>query len=670
MTLRFRFLLARAAAASDMRTPALVISAAALALGGCASTAERSLALPSLQARSVPLLHVGGLPFKDLNRNSQLDPYEDWRLPAAERARDLVGRMTLEEKAGTMMHANPPSTASSTIPGAGTAWEMPGITALLLDKHITSFLNRLNTDVEHMARQYNELQAIAERGRLGIPVSLSSDPRNHFRFSQGVSVAAGAFTQWPDTTGLAAIGDAALVQRFADSVRQEYLAVGIRVALSPMADLTVNPRWHRTNGTFGSDPKLAATLVQAYVQGMQNGSQGIGRDSVVSVVKHWVGYGATLADGFDSHNYYGRHLGAGSAEMEDHILPFTGAFAARVGGVMPSYSLPSENLRIQGASGPIERVGTGFNKQMLSEVLRGRFKFDGVVVSDWQITDDCSSVCKEGAASGKRPGPADIAMPWGVEHLSKGARFAKAVLAGVDQFGGAKEPEFIVDMVRQGQLPMAAVDTAVQRILVQKFQQGLFENPFVDVDAAVHLVGRGATKSMALDAQRRSVVLVKNDRQTLPLRGPRKVYLHQVDAAAARARGFTVVERPEDADVALVAMSTPFEMLHPNFFFGSRYREGDTGFKDGDRDYENFKRIAAKVPTVVSIYLERPADLTKIAPQAAAIVANFGLSPEALFDVLTGKHAPSAKLPYDLPWSGAQPPVGQFALRRGQGLGY
>lgn len=647
---------------------------ALLGLAACASTTsmrDGSPAQPVIESRVIPVLVETGLRFRDLNRNGRLDPYEDWRLSAAERAHDLRRRMTLEEKAGTMMHANPPSTASATIPGAGTAWDVPGIRSLLLDKHITSFLNRLNTDVADMARQVNALQAMAEQGRLGIPVSLSTDPRNQFRFSQGVSVAAGAFTQWPDPPGMAATGDVALVRRYADSIRQEYLAVGIRVALSPMADLTVNPRWHRTNGTFGSDPAQSARFVRAYVEGMQNGSGGIGRDSVVSVVKHWVGYGATAPDGFDAHNHYGRHLGATSTDIERHIEPFTGAFAARVGGVMPSYSLPGENLRIAGATGAIERVGIGFNRQMLTEVLRGRFGFDGVVVSDWQITDDCTTSCRDGAPLGQKPGPADIAMPWGVDHLSKAERFAKAVHAGVDQFGGAKEPEFIVDNVKAGRLGIDAVDRAVQRILEQKFRQGLFENPYVDGDAASRIVGNAGFKAMALQAQRRSAVLIQHNGGALPLRAAgTRLWLYRVDPAVARQRGFTVVDRPEDADVALMSLSTPYEMLHPQHFFGSRYREGATGFKDGAEDFETFKRVSAMRPTVVSLYLERPADISRLAGSAAAIVGNFGISPEALFDVLTGVHAPQGRLPYDLPWTGAQATAEGLALRLGEGLRY
>lgn len=202
-------------------------------------------------------MDIGGLKFKDLNKNGKLDIYEDWRRPSTERAQDLVGKMTLEEKAGAMMHANPPTTSLSAVPGAGSAWDISGISELLLEKHITFFLNRLKADVSDLATQYNDLQGIAETGRLGIPVSVSTDPRNRFRYSDGVSVDAGGFTRWPDPTGFAAIGDDELVRNFADSVRKEYLAVGIRIALSPQADLAVNPRWHRTNGTFGSDPEVA-----------------------------------------------------------------------------------------------------------------------------------------------------------------------------------------------------------------------------------------------------------------------------------------------------------------------------------------------------------------------------------------------------------------------------
>lgn len=624
----------------------------------------------NLQARHVPLLDLEGLRFKDHNRNGQLDPYEDWRRPASERASDLVARMSLAEKAGAMMHANPPSSASSTLPGAGVAWAFPSVSDMVLGRHITAFLNRLNTGVREMAAQHNQLQAIAETGRLGIPALLSSDPRNQFAASQGVSVAAGAFTQWPDPAGLAAIGDEDLVRRCAASVRKEYRAVGIRMALSPMADLAIHPRWHRGSGCFGNEPQLAARLVRAYVEGMQAGDRGLLPESVVSVVKHWVGYGATQVDGFDAHNHYGRHMGATSADIESHIVPFTGAFAAAVGAVMPAYSLPPAGLTLQGTQGEIERVGVGFNRQLLTDILRHRFGFGGVVMSDWHITDDGSRACIEGAPPGSQPGPEDIAMPWGVEDLPKSERFAKAVLAGVDQFGGAQDPGWIIDAVQRGLLPMEALNQAVHRIMTQRFALGLFEDPYVDEEAAESLVGHETAQAMALEAQRRSLVLLKNHGATLPLCGKPKLYLHQIDADLARRYGLEVTERPEDAELAIVGLSTPHEVLHPQHFFGRRYREGDTGFADDDPTYRSFREIAACVPTVVSIYMERPADLARIAPWATAIVAHFGLRPEALFDVLTGRHAPTGRLPFDLPWSGQRPDPTETITQRGQGLRY
>lgn len=628
---------------------------------------------PDLRTRRLRLLSVDGLQFKDHNGNGQLDPYEDWRLPPGQRARDLLSRMSLLEKAGAMLHANPPAVGGNGLPGAGARWDLDALQDLILRRHVGTVLNRLQAGAADLARQANALQAIAEAGPLGVPALLSTDPRSHFSHSQGVSVAAGGFTQWPDAAGFGAIGDADLVHKFSNSVRQEYRAVGIRVALSPMADLAMNPRWHRCNGCFGSEPGAVAALVNAYVSGMQAGVQGLNPASVVSVAKHWVGYGATGPEGFDAHNHYGRHLGANSAAIEDHIQAFTGAFAAGVGSVMPAYSLPPAGLHVAGSAGEIERVGIGFNRQLIGEVLRGRFGFDGVVISDWHITDDCSTACINGAQPGQLPGPADIAMPWGVEPLSKAERFAKAIDAGVDQFGGADDPQWIVGLVRSGHVSEARIDRAVLRILVQKFQLGLFEDPFVDDSLAAQRVGQPSTQALSLQAQQRSVVLLKHAPALLPLRPAARLYLHGFDSASAveaQARGIRVVDRPESADVALVALSTPHEALHPRHFFGSRYREGDTGFREDDPALDALRHISSRVPTIVSIYLERPADLARVAPLAQAIVAHFGLQTQALLDVLTGTHPPSASLPYDLPWTDPELPSFPLALRRGEGLQY
>jgi len=630
-------------------------------LAACACVPALALAAPStapvrqpaLQAQSAALLHQDGLEFKDLDHNGVLDPYEDWRLAPEVRARDLVARMSLEEKAGAMMHGTAPSVGKAPVPGAGSRWDMERLAALIRDGDVNAFLSRLSGDPAELARQANLAQAVAEGTRLGIPLTISSDPRNGFQYQQGASVAAGSFSQWPDPPGLAAIGDAALVRRHADIARQEYRAVGIRMALSPQADLATEPRWARIKGTFGEDPAQVSALVRAYVLGFQ-GDGGLGPDSVAAIVKHWAGYGASV-DGLDGHNRYGRFTSLTSESIEAHLAAFQGAFDAQVAGVMPTYAEPPAGLHVAGVDGELEQVGAGFSRQMLTQLLRGRFHYGGLVLTDWAIMDDCDATCMDGAPAGGTATPADIAMPWGVETLSKRERYLKALEAGVDQFGGIEDSSSIVALVRSGQLPQARLDVSVQRILVQKFRLGLFENPYVDPDQAARVVGNAGFLAEAQAAQARSLVVLKNAGGLLPVApAGRRVFLVHVDPQAARRAGFTVVDDVRDADLAIARISTPFERLHPNYFFGARYNEGSLAFMDGNPDYEAVKAASAHVPTIVTAYLDRAAVLTNIVDKSAALLANFGCSDDALFDVLTGRRKPEGRLPFELPSSMAE----------------
>ena len=288
--------------------------------------------------RSAPLLTVEGLTFKDLNRNGQLDAYEDWRLAPEVRAKDLAQRMSLEELAGLMVHGTLPTAGESGALGRGTGYDIGKVKELIEEKHVNSFITRLSTEARNLAHQSNEVQALAESSRWGIPLTISSDPRNHFGDVLGASSQDLAFSIWPSPPGLAALDDAKLTERFADVVRQEYLAVGIRESLAPQADLATEPRWARIDGTFGEDAEIAKRMVQAYVTGMQNGSGGMSSGSVAAVVKHWAGYGAAK-DGWDGHNYYGRYADFAGHNFSQHLIPFNGAFAVQVGDVMPTYSI-------------------------------------------------------------------------------------------------------------------------------------------------------------------------------------------------------------------------------------------------------------------------------------------------------------------------------------------
>ena len=632
-----------------------VVPVLAAAQGSPTQTAvspARTPAQARLGTRGVPTLERDGLRFRDLNRSGALDPYEDWRLAPDVHARDLVARMTLEEKAGTMMHGTARSSGPMATAGVGPAYDTAANRALIDGAKVTSMITRLGSDPATLAAGNNALQAIAERTRLGIPLTISTDPRHHFQYVLGASARTGGFSQWPEPLGLAALGDTAVVRRFGDVARQEYRAVGIRMALSPQADLATEPRWSRINGTFGEDADLVGRLVRAYVEGFQHGAEGADTAGVLTVVKHWVGYGAAK-DGFDSHNFYGRFATFPGQNLAYHVRPFLGAFAAHVAAVMPTYSI------LQGASWegrPIEPVGAGFNRQLLTDLLRRQFGYRGVILTDWAVTNDCSARCRDGATAGEPPSFADVGMPWGVEELPMRARFVKAVGAGVDQFGGTERGDLLVAAVRAGELTEARLDSSVVRILAQKFALGLFENPYVESAEAARRVGTEAFRAVALDAQRRALVLLENKGGLLPLRpvagkGPLRVYLHGVAPEAVAREGWTVVADPGAADVAIMRLRAPFETLHPGYVFGAMQHEGSLAFRDGEAEYEAFKRVSAVVPTIVSVYLDRPAVLTPVRDGARALLANFGVSDAALLDVLTGRAKPAGKLPFELPAS-------------------
>ncbi|MES3034784.1 MAG: glycoside hydrolase family 3 N-terminal domain-containing protein [Gemmatimonadota bacterium] len=598
---------------------------------------------PAVQSVTTPIITVAGARFRDLNRNGTLEPYEDWRLASSVRAADLVGRMTLEEKAGAAVHGTAPSGGGPM--GGGRTYDSTAAIAQMLTRHVNSVITRLAIPPAAFAAQNNQLQAIAERARLGIPLTISTDPRSHFQVVVGASNTGSGFSQWPETLGFGALDDAALVKRFATIVGNEYRAVGIHMALSPQADLGTEPRWSRITGTFGESPARVGAMVTAYTQGMQGSDTGLTRDGVATVVKHWAGYGASV-DGFDGHNYYGRLARFPGGRFADHVTPFLGAIKSGVVGVMPTYNI-LDGLQLDGT--PVEAVGAGFNKQLLAGLLRGTHKFRGMVLSDWGITQDCSAECMTGQP---RQAPQHIAMPWGVESLTKTQRFAKGMNAGIDQFGGVDDGKPFVDAVNEGALALTRLDEAVRRIMVVKFDLGLFENPYADTAKAATVVGNPAWRTEGIAAQAKALVVLENSRgaQMLPRAGA-KLFLRGVDSAVARARGYTVVGTAAEADLAVVRIAAPFQRLHPTFFFGSFQHEGDLDFKPGDSTLTMLRETAAKIPTIVVVYLDRPAILTAVQPLAKVLIGEFGVSDAALFDVLTGKVRPTGRLPFELPRS-------------------
>lgn len=587
---------------------------------------------------------VDGLPFRDLDHDGVLAPYEDWRRPVDERVDDLVGRLTLEEKVGLLLHGTAPADRGPLAAiGVGDGYDLDAVADLVLRRHVTSMISRLDRPPAELARQSNALQAVAARGRLGIPLTISSDPRSHRGATLGAGTSAAGFSVWPGPLGLAAVGDVRVVRRFGDVVRREYRAVGFHMALSPQADLATSPRWPRIDGTFGEDPAVVRACVGAYVAGVQGGDDGVTADGVAAVVKHWVGYGAAR-DGFDGHNHYGRFSAFPGGRFADHVDAFRDAFARRVAGVMPTYNVLLD-VEVDGA--PVEAVGAGFSRRLVDGLLRGTHGYDGLVLSDWGITRDLT----ESARTGRPPqGPAQIAMPWGVEDLSRPERYALGVNAGLDQFGGEDDPLPLLDAVARGLVDEARLDAAARRVLALKFRLGLFDAPFVDPDAAAVVAADERAHADAADAQRRSVVALEAPVAPLVPAGA-AVHVVGLDTAPFAAAGLRVVDTAEACDVAVVHLAAPYEVLHPGFFFGARQHEGSLDFPPDHAGLAGLRRVAAVAPsTVVVVHLDRPAVLTTVRSFAHTLLVEFGVDVEALVAALTGP-VPRGRLPFQLPGS-------------------
>ena len=576
-----------------------------------------------------PLLTVDDRPVRDLNKNGRLDPYEDPRRPVEERVDDLLAQMTLEEKAGLLFHTMiMMGEDGSLVEGAGMFGPF-STRDMVVGRRMNHFNILRGAGPRQMAAWYNRLQELAEDTRLGIPITISSDPRHAFSDNPATSFLSGAFSQWPEPLGLAATGDAALVEQFGDIARQEYSAVGIRVALHPMADLATEPRWARSNGTFGEDAELSARMTAAYIRGFQGAT--LGPQSVACMTKHFPG-GGPQKDGEDPHFPYGREQVYPGDNFDYHLIPFEAAFAAGTAQIMPYYGMP--------VGTPLEEVGFGFNKDVITGLLRDKFGFDGVVCTDWGLLTD--------SEIGGAPFPA---RAWGVEHLSRPERAKKILDAGCDQFGGESCPEVVVELVRSGQIPESRLDQSVRRLLRDKFRLGLFDNPYVDPDTAERVVGKAEFRAAGEQAQRRSIVLLKNDNTsngpTLPLAGRPRIYVENLDPAVAATYG-EVVPTPEVAELAILRLKAPYEQREGNFL-ERLFHAGDLDFKEPEKS--RILGLLAQVPTVVDIYLDRAAVIPEIAAAAAALLADFGASDAAVLDVIFGRSAPSGRLPFELPSS-------------------
>jgi len=564
--------------------------------------------------------------FRDLNKNGRLDVYEDPRQPIEARVEDLLGQMTLEEKAGTLFINGSVINEDSSIEEKTGAPGFGGVAAKqITDQKMNHFNLWQVPGAQVVAAWHNKLQRFAEGTRLGIPVTIASDPRNHFTRNI-FSMAANEFSQWCETLGFAALDDAGLLQKFADIARREYLAVGIRVALHPQIDLATEPRWPRISGTFGEDAHLTARLVKAYIAGFQGTT--LGADSVACMTKHFPG-GGPQNEGLDPHFEFQKGQIYPGKNFDYHLIPFEAAFDAQTAAIMPYYGVPMDQTD--------ENVAMSFNKAIITSLLREKYKFDGVVCTDWGLITDAHIQ--------------DAIWParaWGVEHLSGHERVLKALEAGVDQFGGESCPEYVVELAKTGRLSEARIDQSVRRLLRLKFQLGLFENPFVDESQVPQVLGNPASVAAGLDSQQRAMTLLKNDKQILPLQGKPKIFVKNIDLTVA-AQYAEVVATAEEADFAILRLDTPWVPVETKNPFALGFHHGDLDFK-GEAKAEILSLLKT-VPTIVVLYLDRPAVIPEISAEAKALLGEYGADDLAVMNIVFGKARPEGKLPFELPSS-------------------
>ncbi|PPF43336.1 beta-glucosidase [Pseudoclavibacter sp. AY1F1] len=556
-------------------------------------------------------------------------PYRDPSLTADQRADDLVPRLSLEEKVGllfcTVITIGEPGDHDS--PGR---FGEGSVRDLVEGKKITHFTLGELPSTEAAVRWQNAVQDLAAESEHGIPVMFASDPRHGFSATEGMTVASGGLSKWPELLGLAAIGDEELFERFGDIVRSEYRAVGISCAIHPQLDLVTDPRWARQLQSFGQDPDLVGRFGAAFIRGMQ-GSQ-LGASSVACMPKHFPG-GGPQKDGEDPHFPYGKEQVYPGGRFADHLKPFEMAIEAGAPFMMPYYGMPV-GLTLDGK--PVEEVGFSFNRELITGLLRERMGYDGVVTTDFAIISDISVGGLEWPAKA-----------WGVEDLSPEDRVLRAFDAGIDQLGGETATDVVLKLVQDGRLSEDRIDVSARRVLKVKFELGLFDQAHVDLDEAIATVASPAFLAEGQRAQARSITVLKNQ-GPLPLAQGSKVYLEGLDAEAASAYGLEVADGPEAADVAILRIGAAFEPRNEYFL--------EAGTHQGSLDYpqemiDRVTELAASTPVVLDVYLDRAAILTPLEPHATAIVGNYGASHTALLDALTGRITPEGRLPMELPSS-------------------
>ena len=452
----------------------LVALVTALSLTGVAAFAEEtSYEQPVLNPKVKTIIEADGYQFIDLNSNGTLDVYEDWRLDADTRAADLVSQMTVREKIAQMQHPTYLPRSDGKI--------APYLQKYCTDYGIGMLLIRELNSVQTAAETMNVVQEYAEASRLGVPVLVSMDSVHGLSYVSGATVTG-------HNLALAATRDEELVVKLAEIAREEHIAIGVRMTLSPESDIASEPRWGRVMETFGEDPDLVTSMVKAQIVAFQNGTEGLNKDGIVACIKHFPGAGPQM-EGKDT-----SPIVADEETLQIHLKPYYAAIEVNVGSVMPYYSVP---LALD-----MENSAIG-SKAALQDLLREQMGFEGIIQTDWGMIWAIQEA---------------LGTMTGEEISDEEAIIIGVTQSRVDGIGGEsiRLIDQMEEMTDEGKIDEEILSAAAYRIVKAKFELGVFENPYCDVEYAVSFVGNEEHTAVNLEAARKAMTLLKND-GALPL---------------------------------------------------------------------------------------------------------------------------------------------------------
>ena len=656
----------------------LLLFAATLLFGLFTDCSDRKAIKPQpvLGTRSVNIIEKKGLQFKDLNKNGELDPYEDWRLPDSSRIADLLGQMTLEEKVGLLFHPNIAVPADGVVkydfteeekaamanagnetyagpigpggqgPAGGGIGQMRRTAtakSFIEEKHFRNILNNGVAPVREFASWSNKMQEIAEATRLGIPIMFSTDPRHGATLGAHVS-GKQYFSQWPSKEGQVGISsahDTVIMKKFGEVVAEEYRAVGLHMILGPQIDVMTEPRWSRNMGCFSEDADLTAEMLAAFMDGAQG--KDVGPEKILVHLKHWPGAGPHK-DGT------GQWLTYPGNNFDYHLIPWKKGIEKGALAAMGYYSGTF-----------YDSLNVNYSYHVSTEILYNQLGFKGAICTDWGVVGR---------------GPLKPSLQ-GKTTLKDNMEMI--INAGVDQMGSETNNQLVLELVKEGRVSEERINQAAGRILQWHFILGLFENPYVDPEAATKIVRSEKNQKLGYEAQLKSIVLLVNE-GVLPAAENIKIYVEGIDKEIAAGYA-TVVDDPGKADLILVRTTTEEERSFQGFGGGMPGAGPRPGQANAPRPQMNAAQAAAAMtpfaprevnidfpakkwaniktlartgkpvvvafnPTGSSCVL--PADLRNVAKGAIMI---FDALDNALLDIVFGKFKPVGKLTFEIPSS-------------------